>query len=207
MPNGGWDFQVERIALDGLGIDASKRLGMVIVQPQFELAPDAAVPFRISTPYTQSLIESIERAFAIRAAESQERGISLPFVLFPEAAIPVTTADGLGYLRRQMEEAAGEVVFIGGLEGLSPSEALEVANAFNAPKPVFRAGAFANLCVIAIKSANGNISWHFQAKLRPSQWEQPRNMARGHGVHRRGQNAVMDRDVRFSLFRTGESRS
>jgi hypothetical protein len=34
---------------------------------------------------------------------------------------------------------------------------------------------------VAVK-AGGRLDWHFQAKLRPSQWEQPRNMAHGQRV-------------------------
>ena len=154
---------------------------MVLVQPEYEHSRDGTVPFRISNACKQTQIDLIGQAFAIRAAESQERGVPVPFILFPEAAIPVVSADGLDVLQRQMQEASGEIVFIGGLEGLTGDEARRVAGRFNAPEPVF-GGAITNLCVIAIRSSDGQCSWNFQAKLRPSQWEQPRNMARGQQV-------------------------
>ena len=182
MTSSGWDFEVQRIDLDQLDVDAGQGLGMVIVQPEYQLDPDGAVPFRISEACREAQIGLIERAFQIREAEREERGAPIPFVLFPEAAIPVIGPDGLTYLHEQMEEAQGEVIFIGGLEGLSRQEAEQVADQFGAERPVFTAGAFVNLCVIVIKSANGCLSWHFQAKIRPSQWEQPRNMACGKRV-------------------------
>ena len=186
MPDDGWDFEVERVNLNGLRIDAGQRLGMVIVQPKYDLVPDATIPFRISEVYREAQKALIEKAFQIRARENQERGVPISFILFPEAAIPVTDPDGLDCLRQQMQQAEGEIVFIAGLEGVSPQQAHEVANRFapgvNVANPAFAAGAFVNLCVIAIRSADGPLSWYFQAKLRPSQWEQPRNMAHGQRV-------------------------
>lgn len=183
MTNSNCDFEVERIALDDLGIDAGQRLGMVIVQPDYELIPDGTVPFRISENYREPQKSLIEKAFQIRSVESQERNMSIPFIVFPEASIPVFGPDVLDYIRQQMEHAQGELIFIGGLEGLSPQQAEEVANKFaGATSPVFTTGTFVNLCVIVVKSSNGQLSWHFQAKLRPSQWEQPRNMALGHRI-------------------------
>lgn len=186
MPDDGWDFQVERVNLDGLSVDAGQRLGMVIAQPEYELAPDGAVPFQISDACREAQKGLIEKAFQIRAAEDQGRNVPIPFILFPEAAIPVSEPDGLDCLHQQMEQARGDIIFIGGLEGLSQQQAREVANRFapgvDAAKPAFTAGTFVNLCVIAIKSADGPLSWYFQAKLRPSQWEQPRNMAHGQRV-------------------------
>ncbi|MFH0813016.1 MAG: hypothetical protein V2A69_09285 [Pseudomonadota bacterium] len=186
MPDGGWDFQVERVHLNGLTIDAGQRLGMVIVQPEYELAADAVTPFRISEVYREAQKAVIEKAFQIRAGENQGRNVPVPFILFPEGAIPVSEPDGLDCLKQQMEQARGDIIFIGGLEGLSPQQAREVANRFapgvNSAKPAFTDGTFVNLCVIAIKSADGPLSWYFQAKLRPSRWEQPRNMAHGQRV-------------------------
>jgi len=181
-----WDFQVGRIDLDGLGVDAGQRLGMVFAQSEYELIPDGEVPFRISDAFRNSQKELIEKAFQIRHAESRERGVPIPFVMFPEAAIPVCGPDGLEFLRQQLETLQEEVIFIGGLEGLSPKEAEEVADRFapdvDAARPAFAAGAFANICVIAVKSTRKGLRWHFQAKLRPSPWEQPRNMAPGQRV-------------------------
>ncbi len=182
MPNNGWDFQVQRITLNALDVDASKRLGMIIVQPDYGLEPDGEPSFRISERHRQTQYDLIEQAFQIRAAESPERGVPIPFIVFPELAIPVAGPHGLDCLCQQMEQAQGEVIFIGGLEGLSPQEAHAVADHFEVERPDFSAGSFVNLCVIVVKSADGQVRWHFQAKLRPSQWEQPRNMACGQRV-------------------------
>lgn len=186
MTDGGWDFEVRRIDLNGLSIDAGQRLGMLIVQPEYELLPDGPVPFRISDAWRDAQHGLIQKAFQIRAAESQERHVHIPFILFPEAAIPVREPNGLNLLRQQMEEAHDDVIFIGGLEGLKRQEALEIADEFapglDIAKPDCALGAFVNVCVIVIKLANGQLSWYFQAKLRPSQWEQQRNMARGRRV-------------------------
>lgn len=186
MPDGDWNFHVEPIDLEGLSIDASQRLGMVIVQPEYELVPDSEVPFRISEEYREVQKNLIEKAFQIRDSESRERNITIPFILFPEASIPVINPDGLDFIRQKIEQTQKDVIFIGGLEGLSPQEAHELAEKFapntHVAKPAFTAGAFVNLCVIAVKAADGPLSWHFQAKLRPSQWEQPRNMANGQRI-------------------------
>jgi hypothetical protein len=159
---------------------------MVIAQPEYELVPDAVIPFRISETYREAQRILIEKAFQIRAYENQGRNVPIPFILFPEGAIPASEPDGLDCLKQQMERAQGDIVFVGGLEGLSPQQAREVADRFapgvDAAKPAFTDGAFVNLCTIAVKSADGQLSWYFQAKLRPSQWEQPRNMAHGQRV-------------------------
>ena len=182
MTSSGWDFEVQRIDLGQLEVDAGQRLGMVVVQPEYQPVPNGAVPFRISDVCREAQIGLIKRAFQIREAEREERRVPIPFVLFPEAAIPVVEVDGLSYLHEQMKEAQGEVVFIGGLEGLNRQEAEQVAVRFGAETPVFEAGAFVNLCVIAVKSADEQLSWYFQAKLRPSQQEDRRNMAHGRAV-------------------------
>jgi len=184
MTNGVWDFQVECVNLNGLDIDARQRLGMVIVQPKYDLISDGAVPFRISEAYRDAQKDLIEKAFEIRAAEIGQRGVSIPFILFPEAAIPVHRPDGLDCLRQQMTQAQGSVIFIGGLEGQSPQEIEDLVSRFRPKielaKPYFdTVGEFVNVCVIAVKSDSGELSWHFQAKLAPSKWEQPRSMARG----------------------------
>jgi hypothetical protein len=194
MTNGAWDFRVEPVVLEGLGIDAGQRLGMVIVQPQYELIPDGAVPFRISDPFRQAQGQLIEKAFQIRAAESIERNIPIPFIMFPEAAIPVRDPDGLDCLRQQMEQTQGDMVFIGGLEGLSPQEARDVAERFapgvDVARPIFVDGTFVNVCVIVVKPARGQLRWYFQAKLRPSEREQRRNMAHGQRVLHFGADRV-----------------
>jgi hypothetical protein len=189
MTNGVWDFQVQRVALDGLGIDAGQKLGMIIVQPEYDLLRDEPVPYRIADDYRETQKALVEKAFQIRATEIQGRNVSIPFVLFPEGALPVSDPDGLEYLHQQMQQAQGEVIFIGGLEGLSPQDARELANTFapgvDVARPTFTAGAFVNMCVIIVKSADGRLAWHFQAKLRPSQWEQQRNMERDFGARER----------------------
>ncbi|TKJ35664.1 MAG: hypothetical protein CEE38_13705 [Planctomycetes bacterium B3_Pla] len=185
MTDGGWDFEVVRVSLDGLSINAGQRLGMVIVQPEYELIPSGTIPFRVSDEFRAVQNALIEKAFQIRAAENRERGLPIPFVLFPEAAIPVRNPDGLDCLRQQMEQAQGDIIFIGGLEGVSVEEAREIATRLtsNADATLtFTAGAFVNVCVIVVKLANGQLSWHFQAKLRPSLLEQPRNMSHGQRV-------------------------
>ena len=51
--------------MDDLGIDAGQRLGMVIVQPDYELIPDGTVPFRISENCREPQKSLIEKAFQI----------------------------------------------------------------------------------------------------------------------------------------------
>jgi hypothetical protein len=183
MTDGGWDFQVDRVDLVGMGIDAGQRLGMVIVQPKYDLVPDGPIPFRISEEYREAQKVLIEKAFEIRAAESQTRNVPIPFNLFPETAIPAHDPDGLDFLRQQMEEVHEDVIFIGGLEELSPEEVGEMVGKVPPAATLgFAAGTFVNVCVIAVKSANGPLSWHFQVKLRPSKWEQPGNMAHGQRI-------------------------
>lgn len=187
MTGDDWDFQVERIDLDGLDIDAGQRLGVVVVQPNYEVEADGAVPFQISAAYRAAQKDLIEKAFQIRAAESEERNVPIPFVLFPEISIPARNPEGLDCLRQQVERVQGDVIFIGGLEGLTGRELEALVNAFppniEIARPDFdAAGAFVNACVIAVKPAGGELGWHFQAKVVPSQWEQGRNMARGKRV-------------------------
>ena len=197
MTDSSWDFEVVRVDLDGLGIDAGQRLGMVIAQPEYELNPDAAVPFRISDESREAQKDLIEKAFKIRAAENQQRNVPIPFVLFPEASIPVSDPDGLDCLRQEMEQVQEDVIFIGGLEGLSPQEAQGVADRFvlgvDAARPVFAAGAFVNVCVIAVKPANGRLGWHFQAKLRhPGTSAQPwKSLGKAQAVVQAGDTVIL----------------
>ena len=177
-------FQVERINIDGLSTDSRRKLGVVLVQPEYELVLDGKVPFRVLETNRETQIKLIEKAFQIRGAESQDRNVPVPFILFPEAAIPVRDPDGLDCLSQQMAEAQGDVIFIGGLEGLSPKELRDLVNKFppkvEVARPAFDAvGTFVNTCVIVIKPDGGDLAWHFQAKLAPSQWEQGRDMAKG----------------------------
>ena len=183
MTEGAWDFQVERVNLVDLSINATQRLGMLIVQPKYTLVLDRPIPFRISEEYREAQKVLIEMAFEIRAAESQQRNVPIPFILFPETAIPVHDPDGLDFLRQQMEKVQEDVIFIGGLEGLTPEEVHEMVDKFHPVASLaFAAGSFVNVCVIAVKFATGQLSWYFQAKLRPSKWEQGRNMAHGQRI-------------------------
>ena len=183
MPNECWGFEVKRVDLDGLCIDAGRPLGMVIAQPEYQLVRDGEPPFRILADDREAQATLIERAFEIRNAEGESRGVFVPFVVFPEAAIPVGDPDGLAALGRQMEQVQEDVIFIGGLEGLTPGEVQQVTEAFpptvEAARPHFWSGAFVNLCVIAVKWASGRLDWHYQAKVAPSKLEQHRNMAPG----------------------------
>ena len=113
MQDDSWDFEVERVNLDRLSIDAGRRIGMVIAQPEYELVRDGAVPFRISEVYREAQKTLIEKAFQIRAAENQQRGGPIPFILFPEAAIPVSDPDGLGCLRQHGCSLSLWVIFFG----------------------------------------------------------------------------------------------
>jgi hypothetical protein len=186
MPNNSWDLNIQRVELKTLEIDATQKLGMVIAQPEYELIPDGSVPFRIAGGYRKSQSETIEKAFQIRAKESQDRHLPIPFVLFPEASIPVDDDDGLDCVRQYIETIDDDVIFIGGLEGLNPQQAQELGKRFPSADPAvdlsYTTGAFVNVCVIAVKPVKGKLSWYFQAKIRPSQWEQPRNMANGRRI-------------------------
>jgi hypothetical protein len=119
MTESAWDFQVERVTLFDLSINATQRLGMLIVQPQYTPVRDGPIPFRISEEYREAQKVLIEMAFEIRAAESQQRNVPIPFILFPETAIPAHDPDGLEFLRQQMEGAQEDVIFIGGLVRLN----------------------------------------------------------------------------------------
>lgn len=186
MADTDWNFHVERVDLAGIGIDAAHRLGMVMVQPEYDLDPDGTVPFRIKEASRELQKDLIQKAFEVRAAESLNRSVQIPFILFPELSIPVHNPDGLDCLHEQLKEAEGDIIFIGGIEGISLQQSDEIFNRFipadNIARPAFNTGAFVNICVIAIKSKDGQINWYFQAKLFPSQWEQPRNMAKGKKV-------------------------
>lgn len=183
MTNGAWNLSVERIYLNSLTIDASQRLGIVIAQPYYELILDDIIPLKIVDDYRTSQVVSIERAFTIRRFEEIERQEPVPFIIFPEFSIPVGAQDGLGAIRNQMMNIEKDVIFIGGLEGLSREQAEDLTNQFapsqETARPLFGAGSYVNMCVIAIKYENGPLEWHFQAKISPSQWEQTKNMAEG----------------------------
>lgn len=181
-----WDFETRQIRLDGLSVNAASRFGMVIAQPNFAWEMDGQVPDHIAAPNRKPQITAVEKAFQVRAAESQSRGIPVPFVLFPEGAIPIREPDGLECVRDQMAVATGEVVFIAGLEGVTPDELADLVKRFPPSEeiaaPALEGGAFANICVIVVKYAQGSMRWHYQAKLAPSQWEDGRNMASGKRV-------------------------
>ncbi|MBN1671095.1 MAG: hypothetical protein JXR37_08695 [Kiritimatiellae bacterium] len=185
----GWAFDVRRIDLPDLTIDAGQRLGMVLAQPLFDLTPDADdAPCRIRDADRESQMLAIRKAFEVRAADARTRGVPIQFVVFPELSIPLGDPDGLSCVSQQMESVDGDVVFIGGIEGIRPDRLNEVIDRFppasQDAQPVFAGGTYANLCVIAVKCRNLPVRWYYQAKLAASQWEQPRNMARGTRVLR-----------------------
>ena len=184
MPQMSWDFRIERIDLDCPSINGGDNLGMVIVQPEYGLDADGQVPFRISNRQRTAQLDLIREAFRLREIEAQARRLPVPFILFPEMAIPVTNPDGMDCVKEQMDLASGEVIFIGGLEGLTLGESESLLARFPPSIPgaildTDRAGAFINSCVIVVKNSSGSLSWYYQSKIAPSQWEQPRNMCQG----------------------------
>ena len=174
------DLTVQPIDLGPLGINAGDPLAMVIGQPLFEVT--AADSIKILPAYRQANLDVITHAFRIRAAEMPGRGTT-PFVVFPEFAIPVEEPDGLDCVRREIEQAAGELVFISGMEWMTPQQLAGLARRYSATAPTMGQGEFVNCCVVAVKDGSGHVSWHFQAKLFPAAQEQRRSMARGAVVY------------------------
>lgn len=175
--------EVVPINLDSISIDAGQRLGMIFVQPEYELLPDGEIPFKIYGSFRSAQNDLISRAFQIRAKEMLNRSWPVPFILFPELSISISNPDGMATLQCQLSEAEGEVIFIGGLEGLSFDEITELCDRFPPPDssliPQDNAGGYINVCLIVIKAAAGEIRWYYQAKLRPSPREHGYNMAEG----------------------------
>lgn len=186
MPDDSWKFEVERISLGAISINAQENLGMVVVQPMYEVKPDGDTPFQIEHEEKQAQSNLIEKTFRIRDSESRIWEVPIPFILFPEYSIPTSDPDGLSCLKEQMERVECDLVFIGGLEGLRTDQVSDLTSRFPPENelsfPDYRGDTFVNLCVIAVKTAGGRLSWHYQAKIAPSQWEHPRNMARGKRV-------------------------
>ena len=186
MSDTAWDFTIKKISLDLPNIDAGRPLGIVIAQPYFDLNPDSNPHFQIQPEFHQSQCDAIARSFAIRAEELETRHIPFPFIVFPEGAIPTNTSDGLEIIASQLQESTEEVIFIGGLEGTSREDFNRLMCKYQPANDngiaVYGDGTYVNACVIVVKDASGGINWHFQAKLAPSQWEQPRSMAEGKQV-------------------------
>ena len=186
MVNVGWDFRVLPIPLNDIAVNAGQKLGLVMVQPRYDLGRDTDPPFQIRNDQRQVQSDLIERAFQIRDYERQTWDVLVPFVLFPEYSIPLRDPNGLTALKEQMERAEGDVIFIGGLESLRTDQVPDLIKSFppgdQNSHPDIRGDTFVNLCVIAVKSASGSLSWHYQAKIAPSQWEHRRNMALGRRV-------------------------
>jgi hypothetical protein len=175
------EYSIERIELDNIETQADGLLGFVLGQPLYHVEPDNG--FRIQEQDRNAQINAIERCFEIRQFECEHRGIRIPFIIFPELSIPFQAPDGLSTIRQMLEGSDRETIFIGGIEGLTTGEVSQMVESYRPPSlnshPSYNAGAFVNVCVVAIRDRTGNIEWHFQTKLYPSQWEQRRNMARG----------------------------
>lgn len=186
MSDAAWDFTIDKVPIDLSSINASRPLGFVIAQPLFNLDPDSNPHFQILPEFRQTQCDAITSSFVVREAETNTRQIPIPFIVFPEGAIPTKDPDGLEIVASKMQDLTDEVIFIGGLEGMSPQDFDELMCKYPPPsessKALFGDGSFVNACVIAIKCANNDISWHFQAKLAPSKWEQGRSMAEGQRV-------------------------
>jgi len=186
MPDNTWNFDVSRIALDNVAIDASAQLGFVLAQPRYELDPHGTPPFRIQQPFRQKQIDVLTQSFLIRQTESATRQIPFPFIVLPEYSIPTGTPDGLQALQTQINSCAKNLVFIAGIEGLTKAEFEALVARFPPTdasiRPSVPDAAFINTCVIVIKDNAGNISWYFQPKLAASQWEEPKGMAEGNTV-------------------------
>ena len=165
MPEDEWAFDIKRIDLDGLSVDASRPLGMVLAQPYFEVAVDHTVPMRIGVEYRDLEIAALKKAFEIQKAEASARRIPVPFVIFPEFAIPKTVPDGLQVLSDLLGVVEQDTVFIGGLEGMAIDEVTALLDRFAPAKgdarPCYGAGNFVNLCVIATKNTGAEVKWHY----------------------------------------------
>jgi len=178
----GWDFGVERVTLGACTVDAAQRLAVVVAQPYYEVAPEGQVRYRIKRSFREKQNELIARAFHIRALNAGRAPV--PFIVFPEFAVPAHDPDGLKQVEDQLAQAQGDVIFIGGIEGLSPSEVSEILGKYppgESGQPDFGLGSYVNLCVIAVRT-QGGVIWHYQAKLAPSKWERSRDFARGSRV-------------------------
>ena len=69
MPNEDWEFDVQRVSLNDLTIDAGQKLGMVIGQPFFLVDKESAPPFRIAEIHRKSQVDFIDKLFRIRKVE------------------------------------------------------------------------------------------------------------------------------------------
>jgi len=186
MPDNTWNFDVSRIALDNLAVDASSQFGLVLAQPRYELDRDGTPPFRIQQSFRQKQIDVLTQSFLIRQVESAARQILFPFIVLPEYSMPVGTPDGLQVLDTQIRACDNNLVFIAGVEGLTKPEFEALVDRFPPTNASIRSSvpdaAFINTCVIVIKDNAGHISWYFQPKLAASQWEERRGMALGNKV-------------------------
>jgi len=157
MPDDPWDFSIEKVDLGNIQIDPSNPLGMVIAQPLFDLDADSTPPFRIAGEHRLAQIEAIRKAFLVRKVEQENIDKPIPFIVFPEYAIPTGEQNGLAVIREEMEQARGTLVFIGGLESVTRAE-LEGIVDLHAPMderthPHCRGGDFVNVCVIVTRNS------------------------------------------------------
>jgi hypothetical protein len=174
------DLKVEPVDLGQLGINAGDHLGMVIGQPLFEVT--TADIIKVEPRHRHANLATIQDAFRIREAEISGRG-PVPFIIFPEFALPVGEPDGLDCVRKEIEQAPGALVFIAGMEWVTPQELVGLAGTYNTTAPKVSQGEFVNCCVVAVKNDSGQIRWYLQAKLFPAAAEQRRSMARGEVVY------------------------
>jgi len=95
MSDDAWGFTIDKVPIDLSSINASRPLGFVIAQPLFNLDPDSNPHFQILPEFRQTQCDAITSSFAVREAETNTRQIPIPFIVFPEGAIPTKDPDGL----------------------------------------------------------------------------------------------------------------
>ena len=113
MSDAAWDFTIDKVPIDLSSINASRPLGFVIAQPLFNLDPDSNPHFQILPEFRQTQCDAITSSFAVRETETNTRQIPIPFILFPEGAIPTKDPDGLEIVASKMQDLTDEVIFIG----------------------------------------------------------------------------------------------
>jgi len=174
------DIKIEAEDLGQLNIDPEADLAMVIGQPHFEVT--SAGPIKVAQHYRQRNLNVIKQAFEIRRDEMPQRG-AVPIIIFPEFTIPVDGPRTLDLVNHEIAQAEGDLVFISGMEWMTPNDIEGLAQVYNTEYPETAAGDFVNSCVIAVKHPPNPVRWYFQAKLFPSPEEQNRNLRGGKSVY------------------------